>query len=306
MKKLLLFGAIVLSTATFAQVPNYVPTNGLIGWWPFNGNANDESGNNLNGSLFGGIIDSDDRFGNPVMAYEFTNDSSGIIVNDDPLMDLGTEFTLSGWVKLNANFDSTQWIFSKSDFYDNRSYHANTGVQQAGPDAGDTIISFTTSSVGNSITCWYRFKDTLPVLDEWFHLSFVYNSNAPAGEKMKVYKNGISLNISYIVQDTGGDPATNSFPFVFGNTSDNGIYSSNSLMGNMDDWGMWNRNLTLNEIVALYNAPNTVGINTFESNNKMELVKIIDFLGRETEFKPNTPLIFIYSDGTRERVMKLE
>ena len=29
-------------------------------------------------------------------------------------------------------------------------------------------------------------------------------------------------------------------------------------------------------------------------------------MGRETEFKTNTPLIFIYSDGTRERVMKIE
>ena len=37
-----------------------------------------------------------------------------------------------------------------------------------------------------------------------------------------------------------------------------------------------------------------------------ELVKIIDFTGRETQFRPNTPLIFIYSDGTRERVMKVE
>ena len=26
-----------------AQVPSYVPTSGLVGWWPFNGNANDES-----------------------------------------------------------------------------------------------------------------------------------------------------------------------------------------------------------------------------------------------------------------------
>ena len=33
---------------------------------------------------------------------------------------------------------------------------------------------------------------------------------------------------------------------------------------------------------------------------------IIDFIGRETEFKPNTPLIYIYNDGTRKRVMKLE
>lgn len=37
-----------------------------------------------------------------------------------------------------------------------------------------------------------------------------------------------------------------------------------------------------------------------------ELVMILDFMGRETVFKPNTPLIFIYSDGTRERVMEIE
>ena len=41
-------------------------------------------------------------------------------------------------------------------------------------------------------------------------------------------------------------------------------------------------------------------------NTQKELVKIIDFTGRETEFKPNIPLIFIYSDGTRERVMEIE
>jgi len=40
--------------------------------------------------------------------------------------------------------------------------------------------------------------------------------------------------------------------------------------------------------------------------NEKELVKIVDFMGRETEFKPNTPLIFIYSDGTVEKKMILE
>lgn len=37
-----------------------------------------------------------------------------------------------------------------------------------------------------------------------------------------------------------------------------------------------------------------------------ELVKIVDLLGRETKYKTNTPLIFIYSDGTMERVMEVE
>lgn len=37
-----------------------------------------------------------------------------------------------------------------------------------------------------------------------------------------------------------------------------------------------------------------------------ELVKIVDFLGRETENKSNTPLIYVFSDGTRVRTMHVE
>ncbi|WP_395655413.1 hypothetical protein [Flavobacterium sp.] len=45
-------------TAT-AQVPSNVPTNGLVGYWPFNGNANDVSGNNLNGTVTGASLTTD-------------------------------------------------------------------------------------------------------------------------------------------------------------------------------------------------------------------------------------------------------
>ena len=37
-----------------------------------------------------------------------------------------------------------------------------------------------------------------------------------------------------------------------------------------------------------------------------KLVKIIDLTGRETELRTNTPLIFIYSDGSTERVMEIQ
>jgi len=40
--------------------------------------------------------------------------------------------------------------------------------------------------------------------------------------------------------------------------------------------------------------------------SKKELVKIVDLMGRETKMVSNTPLIFIYSDGTMERVMEFE
>ena len=50
-------------TTLFGQVPSYVPTNGLVGYWPFNGNANDESGNGNNGTVNGATLTTD-RFGN--------------------------------------------------------------------------------------------------------------------------------------------------------------------------------------------------------------------------------------------------
>ena len=64
MKKLLMTAIAIfgLATITIAQVPSYVPTSGLVGWWPFNGNANDESGNGNNGSIFGASLTTD-RFG---------------------------------------------------------------------------------------------------------------------------------------------------------------------------------------------------------------------------------------------------
>jgi hypothetical protein len=49
-----------------------------------------------------------------------------------------------------------------------------------------------------------------------------------------------------------------------------------------------------------------IGLEDISTNNNKELVKIVDLMGREVSFKPNTPLIYIYSDGTRERVLKLE
>ena len=63
--------AISMTTASMAQtVPNYVPTNGLVGWWPFNGNANDESGNGNNGTVNGATLTTD-RNGMAGQAYNF-------------------------------------------------------------------------------------------------------------------------------------------------------------------------------------------------------------------------------------------
>ena len=42
------------------------------------------------------------------------------------------------------------------------------------------------------------------------------------------------------------------------------------------------------------------------SSTPKELIKIVNLMGRETECKPNTVLIYMYSDGTTEKVFKVE
>jgi hypothetical protein len=54
----------------YAQVPSYVPSNGLVAYYPFNGNANDASGNGNNGTVNGATLTSD-RFGNVNKAINF-------------------------------------------------------------------------------------------------------------------------------------------------------------------------------------------------------------------------------------------
>ena len=57
--------------------------------------------------------------------------------------------------------------------------------------------------------------------------------------------------------------------------------------------------------VATLTVVNNVGIVELNKTPK-KLIKIVDVLGRKTPFKPNTPLLYIYDDGTVERKMIIE
>jgi hypothetical protein len=52
MKKIILLASLAFSINTFAQIP----TNGLVGYYPFSGNSNDLSGNNNNGTVTGAVL----------------------------------------------------------------------------------------------------------------------------------------------------------------------------------------------------------------------------------------------------------
>ena len=88
--KSLIAALLLAASSAFAQVPSYVPTNGLVGWWPFNGNANDESGNGNNGTVNGATLTSD-RFGSINSAYSFNGINNNVTTNSANLIqpDLG-------------------------------------------------------------------------------------------------------------------------------------------------------------------------------------------------------------------------
>ena len=90
---------ISISVSALSQAtPSYVPTNGLVGWWPFNGNADDASGNGNNGTFSNGsyvpsIWD---------MAAEFNGNSSLITIPSSSSFDTDS-FTFSLRVNLSLS-----------------------------------------------------------------------------------------------------------------------------------------------------------------------------------------------------------
>src|ERR1019366_3185308 len=87
-------------------------TNGLVAYYPFNGNANDASGNGNNGTVYGAILTTD-RFGNSNSAYSFDGASSYIEVPSNASLLFSNQLTISAWIKW-VSFPGSQFsIVSK-------------------------------------------------------------------------------------------------------------------------------------------------------------------------------------------------
>jgi len=77
--------------------------SGLAAYYPFSGNAQDESGNGNDGSAIGGAALAMDRFGNTDSAYELDGISGYIEVPDSADFNFNQPLTLTAWIYLNDN-----------------------------------------------------------------------------------------------------------------------------------------------------------------------------------------------------------
>jgi hypothetical protein len=233
-KNLLLGIAIGIGTsfATVAQnVPSYVPTNGLVGWWPFNGNANDESGNNNNGTVNGASLTSD-RFGNVAKAYSFDGVNDYILCSPNQVNLNGNSFSWSLWLKNNSLSIGALYI-AQGTTNSNNGFH----------------LGFTSNSIfrfgfyNNDLDANTSNTD----LNNWFFYAGTYDAST---NQRKLYINGVLNSSDIAFADYIGNGALY-FGGTFSNT--NG-WAQSSVNGKLDDIGIWNRALTQQEITDLYNA----------------------------------------------------
>ena len=132
-----------LTASIMAQVPSYVPTNGLVGWWPFNGNANDESGNGNNGTVNGATLTTD-RFGVANKSYSFDGVDDYIDIGD---WAIGGEISIAVWVNYSAFNPMSRVINLSNGQYVNPIIFSNSQSTNSGYITADCTPTTVTSDL---------------------------------------------------------------------------------------------------------------------------------------------------------------
>lgn len=212
---------------------NSISDTSLIAYYPFNGNAHDESGNGNNGIEHGSILLTADRFGNNNRAYFFDQVDDWIEIPHNPTIDFansGDELSVFAWIKtssegfiLNKNPGTTTW---------------DPGYRLAVTSGKiDLMLEDNTHSPH-----WYG---SIINDDKWHFIGATLNSST---DTAKVYIDG---QIDFIADFSGVGSTANTELLGIGSR-----LGSNLFNGVIDDVRIYNKILSYNEIQQLYHEDN--------------------------------------------------
>lgn len=248
-KKILLTGIATLGFvfASLAQLPNYVPTNGIIAYYTFNGNADDESGNGNDGTVTGATLTSGYN-NNANSAYEFNytgwtpgSQQTEIYIPYNSSFNT-SNFSVSAWINPNeSGYNGSNLIIVNRYQY---GYNNPNGeawrflITSSGLLFGE-ISDASTNTTQNIITV----TGTQIPLNEWSHVLLSYN-----GDSLNLFINGV-LNASQATTLPLNTLGESGLSFGVSDQA-NGWWDPYS--GTLDEIGFWNRALTQDEITSLY------------------------------------------------------
>lgn len=212
----------------FAQIP----LNGLVGYWPFSGNANDISGKGNNGIVHGAILTTD-RFGNANSAYHFNGSNNYIACGFNGIPAGSSPRTISFWIQ--------------SDNYPiNNSYNAHQGVSYGKPATNsDNEVYFWRNSSKVNYLRYSGFNNDLDKIVSydtihWYNIVATFD-----GSSAKVYFNDTLLGSgSFASWNTVLDSV------LFGTYPSHLNYHN----GKIDDVLIYNRVLTQAGVDSIFNS----------------------------------------------------
>jgi hypothetical protein len=228
-----------------------VPQNGLVAWYPFNGNVNDESGNGNNGQLTNASLTSDrNNLQNNAFKFDHIGASFGqlskeIYIPYNAILNQ-EKISVSVWVNPrsyfwtgNPNDPNSAIIYRFENGYSNPNGQV-WGIRYNANDFGAFILA--ASSTSNQQ--FSDLRESTPLeLGKWANITFTFD-----GSSFKLYYNGA------LVKETTTTLALNrlgnSGISVGVSRQANGFwYQANA---DIDDIAIWNRALTAVEILRIY------------------------------------------------------
>ena len=235
--------------ANFMQASPSIPILGMIAYYPFNGNANDESGYGNHGILQGNVPQlTTDRFGNENSAYLFGgyNNKGWIKVPNSSSLALDDAMSISFWVNFTDYGGQNGYGY----------YTTDNNVHAVVCKAGDTYsrpgFNVCMGPAGDSLQVWSfnRYPDFYNVgayyhgyePGQWLHcVVTVGNSSA------RLYINGVLCQEE--TYENADFSNANNQDMTFGVMNAGSWYPFN---GKIDDIVLYNRALTQQEVQLLY------------------------------------------------------
>ena len=217
------------------------PPSGMVNWWPGDGDASDIQGSN-DGTLMNDATTAPGRVGD---AFSFDGVGDYVVLSNSNFFAYNAPMTIDAWIKSSGS-SGEQEIISHQ-----RTTYPYTGWGFA-VSSGGLEFEWIGTDVDNAITV----GTSAGGLDDgqWHHVAVVRTGGTSANN-VHLYMDGVQKSTSHGRDSFTSLPwAINAVPLIGARGGEGGGNYSSFFNGLVDEVEIFNRALSAEEILAIYNA----------------------------------------------------